>query len=117
MARSRGSGGNGKDRRRCVIPGIWEHQRGLVLRWIEIGDPRAHPDWTPGWTDADRKRVNDAASAEPSRQLALMDERGWVETGRLSAREWPEAAPWLTDRSVPRLRIGANDSVAPAPPT
>lgn len=120
MARRVGSSGTGKDGRRCIIPGIWEAQRRVLLKMIEDGDPRLMHDFAPGLTDAERQAANASQHSGPSRARwhpAALDRDGWTEVVRLSAGEFPAAAavPWLTDRSVPRLRISADDSLVPEP--
>jgi hypothetical protein len=98
------------------VAGLWEHERSRLLREIDRGDPRVHPEYTPKWTDTQRKRANDAAAERPRRELAAMDADGWAVVGAPSLRGFPEAAavPWLADRSVQRVRVYADDRVEPA---
>jgi hypothetical protein len=108
-----------KSRRYTVqytVAGLWEHERSRLLREIERGDPRAHPEYAPKWSDAERKRANDAAAEGPRRALAAMDADGWTQAMAPSLREFPDAAavPWLADRSVRCVRVYDDDHIEPA---
>ncbi len=118
MARSRSASGNGKDRRRCVIPGIWEAQRTGLLDDIKRGDPRIACDFAPSLTEAERQAVDASPGSGPSmarRHLVALGKDGWTVTGAPSASEFPAVAsiPWLADRSVRLVRVFPDDSIEP----
>jgi hypothetical protein len=91
----------------------WEHESARCQQWVDDGDPRLHPDFTPGWSDAQREAAQEryhACRPTHRRKLAEM-ERGWfdattpppVPCDRSSAL-WP--APGEPRRSVRVYRDG-----------
>ncbi len=99
------------------LPGIREELRsrwhGEVLR----GDPRLLADFAPDMTSEERRQANAASPVvrQAERMVDRIDAGEDIETGRPSARDWPELAgvSWSADPSVRRVVVSADDTVRP----
>jgi hypothetical protein len=99
------------------LPGIREELRsrwhGEVLR----GDPRLLADFAPGMTSEECRQANAASPVvrQAERMVDRIDAGEDIETGRPSARDWPELAgvSWSADPSVRRVVVSAYDTVRP----
>lgn len=99
------------------LPGIRDELRARYESEVLRGDPRLMPDLAPDMSTEQRRQANAASPAirQAQRTLDRIDCGEDIETGRPSAREWPELAdvPWYSDPTVRRVIVSANDVVRP----
>jgi hypothetical protein len=99
------------------LPGIRDEIRQRYAEAVDRGDPRCHPAFTEDWTSEERRQANASSPVvrDAQRTLARIDAGEDIETGRPSARDWPELAgvSWYADPSVRRVVVSADDTVRP----
>ncbi|MGO9031036.1 hypothetical protein [Mycobacterium sp.] len=99
------------------LPGIRDEIRAWYEREVLRGDPRALPDFTPDLTSEQRRQANATSPVirQARRMVDRIDAGEDIETGRPSARDWPELAgvSWYSDPTVRRVVVSADDTVRP----
>jgi hypothetical protein len=99
------------------LPGIRDYLRQSPEREVLRGDPRLLADFAPDMTSEQRRQVNAASPVirQARRMVDRIDAGEDIETGRPSARDWPELAgvSWYADPTVRRVIVSADDTVRP----
>jgi hypothetical protein len=99
------------------LPGLRDEVHAWYEREVLRGDPRLLADFAPELTSEQRRQANAASPVvrHAERTLARIDAGEDIETGRPSARYWPELldVTWYADPSVRRVVVSADDTVRP----